>query len=122
MADLTNKSANTSAADLAMNNPGVNLGTTGGMHEIDWGSEDQFWEGSYATRPYARGDRGYGFYRRAYQYGAESTARYGERDWNDVEPELERGWDTYRGDSKSPWHEVKDAVRDAWDRVRGRGR
>lgn len=108
-----------SIADIATSHPDVNAGTTGSLHQIDWETEDTFWRGNYASRPYASADRSYDHYRPAYQYGAEARARHGDRNWNDVEPELERGWTESRGESTSTWHEMKDAVRDAWDRVTG---
>jgi len=114
MADFTKNSA----ADIVADNPGVNMGTSGSMHEIDWGTEDLYWREQYATRPYARADQDYEHFQQAYRYGAESRARHAGREWNEVEPELERGWDGYRGKSQSRWTEVKDAVRDAFHRGR----
>jgi hypothetical protein len=120
MADFTRNSA----ADIAAGNPGINMGTTGSLHDVDWGTDgfadDAHWRASYHTRPYVRADRGYEHYRTAYRYGAHSATQHAGREWDDVEPELERGWDAARGHSKSAWLDVKDAARDAWDRVRGR--
>ena len=124
MADFTRNTA----ADIAAGNPGINMGTSGSLHEIDWGTEgagftetdDAHWRASYHTRPYAAADRGYEYYRPAYRYGAASAGRFTGREWDDVEPELERGWDAARGHAKTTWFEVKGAARDAWDRVRGR--
>jgi hypothetical protein len=66
-------------------------------------------------------DRGFDYYEPAYRYGTEAARIHRDRQWNDVEGDLERGWDRARGASHSAWAEVKDAVRDAWNRVRGRG-
>lgn len=107
-------------ADMAADNPGLNYGTSGSLHEIDWGTEDAYWRAEHPRRPYATADRAYEFYRPAYRYGTESVARHPNREYADVEPELERGWHAARGESKAAWHEVKDAVRGAWERVRGR--
>ena len=122
MADFTKNSV----ADMAAANPGINMGTSGSMHDVQWGTEgwgqtdDAHWRENYHTRPYARADRPYEHYQPAYRYGATSATRHAGREWNDVEADLERGWNEARGDSGSAWHEAKDAVRDAWDRVRGR--
>ena len=116
MADL-NRDRNLS--DMAADRADINTGTAGSMSSVSWGTEDAYWRESYRSRPYFKADRDYEFYRPAYQYGSEATSHYRGRDWNDVEPELERGWDKARGASKSTWQEVKDAVRDAWDRVTG---
>jgi hypothetical protein len=107
-------------ADMAASNrANIGTGTTGSMHQIEWGTEDAFWRDNYASRPYARADLGYEAYRPAYQYGVQAASQYRGRRWADIEPELERGWEGFRGESKSTWQEIKDAVRDAWDRVTG---
>ncbi|HEX6533033.1 MAG TPA: hypothetical protein VF041_00465 [Gemmatimonadaceae bacterium] len=115
MADFTKRTI----ADMAADHPDIDLGTTGSMHEVDWPVEEEYWRGAFSSRPYTLADRGFGFYRPAYRYGAESAARHHGREWHQVEPELERGWEAARGESRSTWQEVKDAVRDAWDHVRG---
>ena len=96
--------------------------STGSGTNIDWSAEDEHWRSSYASRPYARADRGYEHYQGAYRYGFESASRHRDRDWSAVEGDLRSGWDRYehRGSGNSAWDDVKDAVRDAWDRVRGR--
>ena len=114
MADFTKDSA----ADIAAGNPGINMGTSGSMREVDWGTEDAYWRQEYATRPYAKADRDYDHYAPAYRYGAESRARHAGRSWEEAEPELERGWHAYRGSTQTAWAEIKDAVRDAFHRHR----
>ena len=112
MADFTKDSA----ADIAAGNPGINLGTSGSMREIDWGTEDAYWREQYGSRPYAKADRTYDHYAPAYRYGAEARTRHTGRAWDDAEPELERGWHAYRGSTQTSWAEIKDAVRDAFHR------
>jgi hypothetical protein len=106
-----------SAADMAAGNPSLNMGTTGSMHDIEWDAEDEYWETTYATRPYARADRSYAHYRPAYRYGAWIASQHGHQGWENVEGELARGWAHARGTSHLSWDEAKHAVRDAWDRV-----
>ena len=107
-------------------NPGINMGTTGSMHEIDWGTEGwtdadrEHWQRSFSNRPYVQADRGFAHYEPAYRYGTTAARQHASREWHDAEGDLERGWDKARGTSQSAWHEAKDAVRDAWDHVRGR--
>lgn len=38
---------------------------------------------------------------------------------DEVESELERGWDKARAASKLTWQQAKHATRDAWERVEG---
>ena len=123
MADFTRDTV----ADMAAGNPGINMGTSGSMRDVDehadeWAPQERHWREHYASRPYVQGDRGYEHYHDAYRYGAASAMRHRGREWHDVEPELERGWADARGVSRSTWGEMKDAARDAWDRARGRER
>ena len=117
MADFTKDSA----ADIVADQPGINMGTTGSLHLIDWGTEDAYWRDNYRTRPYASADRGYEHYQRAYRFGGESAARFEDRDWADAERDLQLSWERDHG-SHGAWGDVKHAVRDAWDRVSGRRR
>jgi hypothetical protein len=109
-------------ADMAADNPGSEMGTTGRVTEIAWGDEDLYWRGEYHRRPYARADRGYDHYRAAYQYGTTAAQRQpgAEGGWHGVESHLATGWENARQGSSAAWEEIRDAVRDAWERVRGR--
>ena len=84
----------------------------------DWNTEDAYWRNSYRTRPYA-GSNDYSYYQPGYRYGYEAANRYHGRDWSEVEPELQRNWDTYEHRGQSTWENMKAAIRDAWDRVTG---
>lgn len=121
MADFTTPSD--SVANMATGNQGINMGTTGGMHDSDYASDDmwnqhdaQFRE-QYASRPYARADRGYEYHQPAYRYGFDAGRQHGGRAFGEVEGDLERGWHKARGASDVAWQDVKHAVRDAFDRV-----
>lgn len=124
MADFTNPSD--SVANMAIGNQGMTMGTTGGMHDTDfatddlWGQHDAHFREQYASRPYARADRAYESYQPAYRYGYDAARQQPAREWHEAEGELAQGWDWARGATGHAWHEVKDAARDAWDRVRGR--
>lgn len=86
-----------------------------------WETEDNYWTENFSSRPYTIGSDYYEQFRPAYRYGVESATRNAGRRWDDVEPELKSGWESYehRGDSQSTWDDIKDAVRDAWDRIKG---
>lgn len=79
--------------------------------------EDTYWRDNYKTRPYATDVSNYDDVRPAYQYGWESRDKYQGKQFNDVETDLERGWESAKGSSKLGWDKAKDATRDAWDRV-----
>jgi hypothetical protein len=96
---------------------------TGGLaghsvaEQIDPTVEDAYWRKTYNTRPYVTKDATYDDYRPAYQYGWEARSRYDGRDWNDVERDMESGWDRAKGKTRLKWEEAKHAARDAWDRI-----
>ena len=121
MADFTN--SRDSVANMAAANQGINMGTTGGMHDTDyatddlWNAHDSTFREEYASRPYARADRSYEYYQPAYRYGVDAGRRHAGRAWDDVSGDLERGWDRARGRSEAAWDDVKHAVHDAFDRI-----
>jgi hypothetical protein len=100
-------------------NLGTGMGVGGNTGLGDWSIEDTYWRSNFATRPYARADRGYEAYQPGYRYGFESANRFRGQPWNAVEPDLRSGWDRFEHRGQSTWENVKDAVRDAWDRVTG---
>jgi hypothetical protein len=86
---------------------------------LEWTAESTYWRDNYKTRPYFRAERDYGYYEPAYRYGWESADRYRGKSWDEVQADLEHGWEDYKLRGKLAWHEIKDAVRDAWNRTTG---
>ena len=85
------------------------------------------WENKYGT------GRSWAEHEPAYRYGWESSHNWRDRDWHDVESELERGWsdyhgkhrghgmeahDTMGGKAEHTWENLKDSVREGWERAR----
>jgi hypothetical protein len=85
--------------------------------ELDPTAEDAFWRANYRSRPYIDPDTEYDAYRPAYQLGWESWSQYRGRRFDEVEPELERGWPQRRAKSSLGWEKAREAARDAWERV-----
>ena len=85
----------------------------------DWQTEEDYWRTNYASRPYTSTNRDFEYWRPAYRYGYDSAGKYSGKTWDEVEPSLRTGWDSYehRGTAKSTWQEIKDAVRDGWNRL-----
>lgn len=79
--------------------------------------EEAYWREHYATRPYVSQNTPYDEYASAYRYGWESRAQYRGQRFEDVEGDLEQGWEKFKGSSRLAWSNAKAAVRDAWDRV-----
>jgi phage tail tape-measure protein len=98
------------------------LAGKGAAEKVNPTVEDTYWRENYRTRPYAKADMGYETYQPAYRYGWESRSQYAGKSYDEVETDLERGWDNAKGTSKMAWGEAKEAVRDAWHRVDGNPR
>lgn len=81
--------------------------------------EETYWRENYSTRPYA-GGASYDDYGPAYMYGVDAYTRYPDRSFDEVEPELHRGWTSSRGGSSLEWERAKHATRDAWTRLSDR--
>ena len=78
--------------------------------------EDAFWRESYSRRPYTNG-ASFDDYGPAYAYGVGTYSRFGDRSFDEVEPDLSRGWNSARGRSGPTWGRARHATRDAWDRL-----
>lgn len=92
------------------------LAGKGVAEAIDPTAEDAYWNENYASRPYYSSTKPYQTYQPAYRYGWESRAKYADKRWDDVEPELRKTWADYDA-STLGWDDARPAVRDAWDRV-----
>jgi stress response protein YsnF len=80
--------------------------------------QDNDYRRDFETRYVGQGYR-YADYEPAYQYGSTCATddRYRNRDWQAIEPDVRRDWET-RG--VGPWEKFKDSIRYGWDRVRAR--
>jgi hypothetical protein len=79
--------------------------------------EDEYWRNNYMVRPYIIGGEPYDLYQPAYRYGWESYENYPGRKFDDVESDLERGWEKTEHATKLGWEKAKHATRDAWHRI-----
>lgn len=84
---------------------------------VDPTLEDNYWRENYSNRPYVASGTGYDDYGPAYQHGVNAYSRYPDRSFEEVEPELNRDWNTARGTSSLEWERAKHATRDAWQRL-----
>jgi phage tail tape-measure protein len=93
------------------------LAGKGVAEQIDPSIEAAYWRDEYPLRDYYDEDVTFDELAPAYQYGWESRARYDDRDWVDVEPELERDWNASPTSRELAWDRARLASRDAWDRI-----
>lgn len=95
------------------------VGRTTGTRAFD--TYDRDFRNDYQTRYANLGGR-YEDYQPAYRYGYDlaNNPRYKGRDWNSIEPDVRRDWDSRYGSSgQSTWDKMKDSVRYGWDKVTG---
>jgi uncharacterized protein (TIGR02271 family) len=88
------------------------------VQPLDRDFDDSQFRSDFETRYAGRGYQ-YDRYAPAYQFGSTLSrdARYSNRDWNTIEPEVRRDWES-RG--HGAWEDFKDSVRYGWDSMRGR--
>lgn len=82
--------------------------------------EDSYWQTNYASRPYAKTGSTYEDYQPAYRTGYEGYNQHGStgRSFTEVEPDLQRHYETSHKDARVGWSDAKYAAQDAWERVR----
>lgn len=81
--------------------------------------EDEYWRTHYSTRSYIEAGRQYEDYQPAYQAGYQGYHRYAAtgKGYDEVEPELQRDYETRRGRTGLAWEKAKHATKDAWERL-----
>ena len=79
--------------------------------------EDAYWRENFRNRDYVGADDIYDDYGPAYAYGADAFGRHDGRRFEEVETDLSRDWDKFKGKSRLTWERAKSAVKDAWDRL-----
>lgn len=77
----------------------------------------EHFQNTYASTPYYVSGREWNDYRPAYQYSYDTYGQYRGQRFEDVEPQLERDWDSAKGQSRLAWNEAKGAVRDGWHHI-----
>ena len=71
---------------------------------IDPTTEDNWSRENFDSRPYVCKGETFDTYHPAYHYGAEAESRYGEADFDVLEPDLQHGWNNKEG-VKMPWEQ-----------------
>jgi hypothetical protein len=94
------------------------LAGKGVAEKIDPTAEDAYWREEYANRGYNDEGKPYEVYQPAYRTGYEGYSRYPGRTYQDAEADLQRDYESSRGNSDLTWDRAKEATRDAWNRVK----
>ncbi len=83
--------------------------------------DEEYFREHYESQPNRAADRTYEDVRGAYYLGqiASHNPNFVEREWLEVEPELERGWGSY-GDRYGAWTTVRDYAKTGFARGRSR--
>ena len=83
---------------------------------------EQNWKQTHSNSPWADSNFDYDKdYRPAYRYGTYSRSRFDNRAWdNDLESDLSRDWDRFKGTSRLTWEKAKEATKAGWHSVENR--
>jgi hypothetical protein len=81
--------------------------------------EDNHWRENYSSRSYVDKDKTYEDYQPAYRIGYDGYDRYGHtgREYNDIESDLQRDYESNQQGGSLSWEKAKHAVKDAWERA-----
>ncbi|MDX2239152.1 MAG: YsnF/AvaK domain-containing protein [Leptolyngbyaceae cyanobacterium bins.302] len=95
------------------------LAGKGAAERVNPTIEEEYWRNHYSSRPYVDKKEKYEDYHPAYRTGYEGYGRYGitGRTYDEVEPDLQRDYETHRGGAGLAWEKAKHATKDAWNRV-----
>ena len=72
---------------------------------------------TYRDTAYYSSGRDWNDYEPAYKYGYDTYGQYRGQRFEDVESDLERGWEKTKANSRLAWTDAKGAVRDGWHYV-----
>jgi hypothetical protein len=98
------------------------LAGKGAAEAVNPTAEDAYWRQNYQSRPYYESNYTYDDdYRPAYEYGWQTRSQHSGRRFDDVEGDLQRGWEKTKAKSRLGWEKAKHATRDAWDRLENAG-
>lgn len=89
----------------------------GVAQKMDPAVEDAYWKHHYSKRKYVERNAPYTAYQPAFRIGYEGRSRYPGKQFEEVETDLQRAYDTSKGNSTLSWDKAKRATRDAWNRV-----
>lgn len=76
-----------------------------------------YWKSNYTTRPYYSDAYSWSDYDPAYKYGYDAYGQYRGKTFDTVESDLERNWNTAKGNSRLAWNDAKHAVKEGWHHV-----
>jgi len=94
------------------------LAGKGVAEAIDPTADDAYWRANYASRAYATPRDADDDWAPAYAYGVAHYNRNVGASFEDVEPEMARGWEQARGQSSMAWTSARLAAFDAWQKAR----
>lgn len=83
---------------------------------VDLAAEDEYWREHFSSRFYIEDEFKYTDYAPAYRLGCQARFRFPARDWEEIEPLLQRAWPQAGKQSRLDWTRAQLAARDAWDR------
>jgi uncharacterized protein YcfJ len=78
---------------------------------------NKYFESNYRNAPYYSAGRDWSDYEPAYKYGYDTYGQYRGQRFEDVEPQLERDWNSTKANSRLAWNEAKGAVKEGWHHI-----
>lgn len=93
----------------------------GAMPRADFDEDElRYFQSLFPDAAYYSTGRAWTDYAPAYRYGRDAFERDRQTSFEQIEPELARGWEQARPPSRLAWAEARGAVLDAWRFARSR--
>jgi len=98
-------------------------GVAGGLagkslaEKMDPTVEDAYWRANYSRQPYVDASSAFATYQAAYRTGYEGRVRYPEKNFEEVEADLQSAYQRSKGSATLGWDKARAAARDAWNRI-----
>ncbi|CAN5209256.1 hypothetical protein BH20VER2_BH20VER2_13350 [soil metagenome] len=86
---------------------------------IDPTVEDKYWREHHSEQEWADENSTYEQYEPAYRAGYEGLRKYPDREYEEVEPELQRDYEASEANQVVPWARARPALKASWRRVVG---
>lgn len=87
------------------------------MNHHDNNAYTKQFQSSYQNASYYKPGQTWDDYEPAYAYGHDRRGALRDRRWEEVENDLETGWEKAKANSRLVWADAKEAVREGWHKL-----
>lgn len=110
--------ASARGTDTHMQNNTTNNMKMNDNFDNGWDAQNSYWRDYYPSSTYYNDSRNYSTYEPAYRYGYDLYNRNAGKTYDDLnQDDLQKDWNSIRGNSNLDWNDAQEATRDAYNRM-----